>query len=612
MLAPGDRRLLLDALAPPEGYHLYHAIGTTYTLDLLALLRVPLAATALPWARADGEAVDNPFALLTALRQNAGRVSLFCHAGAIRVPPRLQPLLTFLEGSVHSVTAPGPGVFHPKCWLLRFSDDDGTSLLRLVVLSRNLTFDRSWDIALVLEGTVGGRRHVANRPLEAFFSALPAMAYAAGTELDSATTARVELLADEARRANWELPDDFSGAVGFHALGSVATDRDPLADFLRLLVISPFVSAEALDQIVASTRGEVSLVARFEELAKLPASALESLHEVWAFDDEQHLIDTSGGGGESAGSATDGEDSVDLRGLHAKVFVGEADRRAFVLVGSANATRAGLSGENVELLVELEGSRVAHGIDTVLGGLKDAQLIKAFKPGEPLPDDSRAGAKRALERLAHELSCGAIRGTVTEEDGRYRVDIHIELAPSSTPPMRLEIRPLSDLAWRPADVQRAPAVSFPPVSAPQVTAFCGVRITQLLDGEELAVEFVARIPLEGAPAGRAEAVTAELLSDRDRLLRFLMLLLADTPGDSDAILDELAVTAERGAGPPQGDAGSPLMPLLEPLLRTMHREPERLDEVARLIADIRQHGATGVLPPELDSLWSTIAAVRRA
>ena len=161
-------------------------------------------------------------------------------------------------------------------------------------------------------------------------------------------------------------------------------------------------------------------------------------------------------------------------------------------------------------------------------------------------------------------------------------------------------------------MQRAPAVSFPPVSAPQVTAFCGVRITQLLDGEELAVEFVTRIPLEGAPAGRAEAVTAELLSDRDRLLRFLMLLLADTPGDSDAILDELAVTAERGAGPPQGDAGSPLMPLLEPLLRTMHREPERLDEVARLIADIRQHGATGVLPPELDTLWSTIAAVRRA
>src|SRR3954470_23238759 len=92
MLAPADRRLLLDVLAPPEGYTLDHAVGTTYTLDLVALLRVPLAATALPWPGAGGGRVDNPFALLTALRRNAGRISLFCHAGATRVPASHIPL----------------------------------------------------------------------------------------------------------------------------------------------------------------------------------------------------------------------------------------------------------------------------------------------------------------------------------------------------------------------------------------------------------------------------------------------------------------------------------------------------------------------------------------
>src|SRR3954454_4413963 len=64
VLAPADRRLLLDALAPPLGYELDEAIGTSYTLDLLALLRVPLAATALPWAEGDGAPLSNPFALL--------------------------------------------------------------------------------------------------------------------------------------------------------------------------------------------------------------------------------------------------------------------------------------------------------------------------------------------------------------------------------------------------------------------------------------------------------------------------------------------------------------------------------------------------------------------
>lgn len=107
-------------------------------------------------------------------------------------------------------------------------------------------------------------------------------------------------------------------------------------------------------------------------------------------------------------------------------------------------------------------------------------------------------------------------------------------------------------------------------------------------------------------------MTAELLSDRDRLLRFLLLLLAQSPGDSDAILDDLAAAAESNGAAAPVALGSVGMPLLEPLLRTLHRDPGRLDEVARLIADIRQHGRRDALPPELDDLWQTVAAVRRA
>ena len=160
MLAPVGRRLLLDVLAPPDGYSLDHGVGTTYTLDLLALLRVPLAATTLPWSGSGGGPVNNPFALLTALRRNAGRISLFCHAGATKVPANHIPLLAFLESSVHPVTPPTRGgVFHPKCWLLRFAPEheDEPVRYRLLVLSRNLTFDRSWDVALALDVELLGR-----------------------------------------------------------------------------------------------------------------------------------------------------------------------------------------------------------------------------------------------------------------------------------------------------------------------------------------------------------------------------------------------------------------------------------------------------------------------
>ena len=125
MLVPGERRLLLDLLAPPEEYAVDQALGTTYTLDLAALLRVPLAATALPWANADGGPTENPFALLTALRRNASRFSLFCHAGATRAPGTFSPLMTFLEDVVHPVAPPRDGgVLHPKTWILRYEPHD--------------------------------------------------------------------------------------------------------------------------------------------------------------------------------------------------------------------------------------------------------------------------------------------------------------------------------------------------------------------------------------------------------------------------------------------------------------------------------------------------------
>ena len=42
MLAPDQRELFLDALRPPEGYQFDRGIGTTFSLNLLTLLVVPV------------------------------------------------------------------------------------------------------------------------------------------------------------------------------------------------------------------------------------------------------------------------------------------------------------------------------------------------------------------------------------------------------------------------------------------------------------------------------------------------------------------------------------------------------------------------------------------
>ncbi len=44
MLEPRDRQLLFEALRPPDGFRFDEGVGTTFSLDLLALLMAPLAS----------------------------------------------------------------------------------------------------------------------------------------------------------------------------------------------------------------------------------------------------------------------------------------------------------------------------------------------------------------------------------------------------------------------------------------------------------------------------------------------------------------------------------------------------------------------------------------
>ncbi|MTD44885.1 hypothetical protein GKE82_11425 [Conexibacter sp. W3-3-2] len=618
MLAPTDRRLLLDTLAPPAGYRLDHAIGTTYTLDLLALLRVPLAATALPWSADSGGPVENPFALLTALRRNAGRISLFCHAGATKVPAKHVPLLAFLENSIHPVTPPRPGgVFHPKCWLLRFTAElpDAPVRYRLLVLSRNLTFDKSWDVALCLDGELldRQRRGNPNRPLAEFFAALPGMASAAGHPLEPRAIDRVEQMTSEVRRVHWTLPEAFDD-LAFHPIGHDGKPNWPIENLHRLMVISPFVGAPFLSRIAAEVRADLTLVARYDELVRLEADALDALDQVDAFDDAATLLDIEDESGEKSDLAEQLE--TELSGLHAKVFVGERWKHAAVYIGSANATEAAFE-RNVEFLVELDGWRTRHGTKAVRGQLEDANLLRRFKQTEtPQPEDPSEALQRKLEHAAHKLATGALRATATAvDDRRWQLALHAS-GHAGTEGVRIEARPLSDPGFRPVDLAADPAAAFRPTSLASITPFFALRLTGRTDtGVERHLDVTARLQLDGAPDGRAEAVTAEILSDTDRLLRFILLLLADD-GDSDRMLGELeALLTEKHAGSSAGNVRGALgLPLLEPMLRALHRSPEKLDEIDRLLADMRTAGASteALLPKELEEFWETINEVRRA
>jgi hypothetical protein len=269
MLEPELRHLLLDALRPPPGYGFDAAIGTTYTLDLVAML-LPAVAFARYEVEADvGTPLANPIARLEAIRRHSRNITVFCHAGETRAPQVDLPALAFLEESVVPVSTPrNGGIFHPKVWAIRYVSPKGERRYRFLCLSRNLTLDRSWDTILRLDGEPADEPRELNAPLVAFLRALPRMTVA---PLARARLSAVTALASEFTSVAWEGLHDGLQLNRFWPMGIDRTDTWPFpANPRRVLVISPFASADALARLTRAKRDDavISLPETFDQLGQ--------------------------------------------------------------------------------------------------------------------------------------------------------------------------------------------------------------------------------------------------------------------------------------------------------------------------------------------------------
>ena len=243
MLEPRDRQLLFEALRPPVGYEFDQGIGTTFTLDLLALLIAPVAFTAFERME-DGDPAPNSLGWLESLRRHADRLTIFCHGGYTAVPRARYPQLAFIEDSVVECLPPNGGLFHPKVWVLRYTGD-GPVRYRVLNLSRNLVFARSWDTMLTLDGELGARsRQRDNDGLVDFVRALPSFGSRIGNQ---AVSDRVELIAGELQSTKFDMPAGVD-RLSFWPIGVRAKNQDPFAAMgKRVLVISPFLTVGALE-----------------------------------------------------------------------------------------------------------------------------------------------------------------------------------------------------------------------------------------------------------------------------------------------------------------------------------------------------------------------------
>ncbi|AFE05982.1 hypothetical protein COCOR_04715 [Corallococcus coralloides DSM 2259] len=621
MLAPDTRRVLLEALKPPEGFRIDRAIATTYTLDLMAMLTAPLAFSLFDGiggkadASSSAEASEhlNPFALLKAVRAHAERTTVFCQSTRISAPPRYQRLLAYLEDSVVEVNAPSEGgVFHPKLWALRLVGSDGEVKYRVLCLSRNLTFDPSWDTALVLDGDLADRQRAfsANRPLADFFRALPSLAVRPPPQRVLDDVARI---ASELERVRFELPLPFE-ELRFHPLGLPGYTRHPLETAPRTLIVSPFVTAPALEELA---EGGI-LVSRMDELAKLPPESLAPF-EVHVLHDGAEMLEF-GDTGEAP--ARGGEDSPPPSGLHAKLFVQDEGWNAHVWTGSANATSAAFH-QNVEFLVQLTGKKSQVGIDALLDGRQGEPGLRALlaswtPPDKPAEEDSSAKALEERLRVARsQLGRVTWIAEVTEGPDGFATRLRSEGPVVIPADLTVSVWPISlprDTFARPLESHAGHAgVDFAARSFEALTAFFAFSLITTVGDQRAEAVFVVTAVLQNAPANRAARILQSMLDDPAKVLRFLRMLLASDPLDILEGLAGLEMTGADPAGLGTGAGAGAEVPLLEAMIRTLDRDPARLDAIHQVVQDLLSNEeGRRLLPDGFLAAWEPLWAARKS
>lgn len=611
MLEPHTRQHLLELLRPPSGYVLDEAIGTTFSLDLLALLSAPLAFALFDWEDSEGRPTADPLALLQAVRNYADKITIFCQAARIAVPTKSHRLFSYLESSVVEVGSKTTfGVFHPKLWVMRFSTPGGSVLYRVLCLSRNLTFDQSWDTALVLEGELHEHAgaHAPSVLLADFIAALPDLALRPPAPEVHTRIARLQA---ELPRVVFQCPPGFD-RLSFWPLGHITGQTWPFERALdRVLVISPFLTEDFLARLLRQSR-KVMLISRLEALQKLLPETISAFEAVYVLHPHASA--------ETIDEMPDYDGDVlpdsGLSGLHAKVYVAEYGDRAFVFTGSANATSAAFA-TNVELLVELQGPRTQCGIDALLTPLQTEAtlqtLLARFTPGD-YEVEPEAAQREMLERLVNQcalhLAQARLEGHIftDQQTGHFIMQI-AAAGPIAWPwhdALRIRCRPTTLENHRAVTIaESTPELArFQTLQLQDLTSFLAFEIQATNQGVTIKRQFVINIALHGLPADRREQMLRLILRNRDDVLRLMLFLLA---GDSAAARDALLQSRWLERAPVVDRSAQIGFPLFDALMRALDTNPEKIAHVNRIVEDLRQTAeGRELLPEHFTAVWEPI------
>lgn len=569
-----------ELLSADVYYELEQAVGLTYSLDMEALMGIPLCL-GMHGEMTTGQK-NNPLYVLEAIRRTGKKLSIFCNIGCIKVPKAESRLYALLEDSIHEVRMPNyTNNFHPKLWVLQYHNiHDGRTLIKIVTLSRNLTFDQSMDVAVDMDGFVGNTINPKNQPIADLLTFV--------SQFDSNKNRYKQLIENVRRVESFNLLDCFDD-YEFHPFGIYGKNdnkikkvssnvrrknpREMFKDCYALLVVSPFLSETVIGDLLDDysenpESGPVKrcLITRDTSVTKRIFDAFNRREGdgVWVINPALSSNDAL-------------EDGVTFgyadRDIHAKVyFTDKYNEPKRLYLGSLNASNNAFN-HNVEFLLEL----VYKPYHASYWSVKDDFIcVNDEKNGCPFVQmTSFEQIEKADEKTEvdfREVVYGVQSAEIINTGGTFAIKVYCNKTYEG-----VTIRPF----YVKTNIQAlTEEVVFEDISLNNLSNM--FILTK--EGSECLI----RLEISGMPSEeREEAIFNDIISNRPMFMTYMRYLLDEDFYDSVSFEEVLSQSKEAGDGS-EGYGFAVEPDIYERMLKAAAEYPERFDsmyEVAEKIDD---------------------------
>lgn len=614
MFKPNQDRLNYGGqLMPPPGYVLEKAVSTTYSLDLEAITAMAICLGLSE--DANTELSRNPMSLLHALHKISDKIIIFCEAGQIKMPKNLHALVLILEKMIVPVALPKDNnskhypSFHPKTWLLEYKNEEGKKLYRFAVLSRNLTFDRSWDVMLTLDGDYDIPNQSESQPIADFLEFLEKQLPQNIQNRSNKINILLSFI-NELKNVGFKPENKFFGfkiyPIGIGNKGYNVYKGDLMnGTFSKCAIMSPFLSGNIIKSFNDFSRcSQVqtrTLITRKTELSKLNTNNAGNF-AVYVMKDDVF-------NGEEVTVENENEEKQ-KQDIHAKVYVMDNTNKGYseIYLGSMNATNAATT-KNVELITRLIANKNDFNCDMFLEDVLGKQheekecpfcQVDISKNEQSETNETVDDLELIIKDLCREHKTAHIEDS---RDGKYKVTIHFDLT-SEYP--NVNIRPLRVNRL----VKLADNIVFDDLTLLELSEFYMVNVHQTLEnGDVIDISRVITIQTTGIPESRDAAVINSVIKDKKSFLAYIAFILGD---DYLVSLFEAMQKLEKETDKESEVTNTTIKPVesapavYEKMLKTALNEPERLRDIANILHLIDN---PDIVPKEFKDMYALFESV---